>query len=52
MDTTGYPAEPTETVTFPVGHAAGSAGSSRISPSSDWTSISAIAAVPPKLPSI
>jgi len=39
-------------VTRPLGHARGSAGSSAISPAWLCTSISAIAAVAPKLPSI
>jgi len=39
-------------VTRPSGHAAGSAGRRRISPASHCNSISAIADVPPKLPSI
>ena len=38
-------------VTSPAGHAAGSAGSSSIAPSSDCSSISATAAVRPNAPS-
>ena len=39
-------------LTEPSGHAFGSAGSSSISPACDWSSISAMPAQPPKLPSI
>jgi hypothetical protein len=49
---TSNPPRARRPVTRPFGHADGNAGSSRISPASHCTSISAIAAAPPKLPSI